>query len=641
MELYPLLPGESIELRAFPTDSDRRIVQRFLPSWADLDEAAAELDTDYDVYFGVAPRRPDASGQIHGRLGNISRCPVVWLDLDAKGNFDKSARREQLQNVLPTALVDSGGGFHAYWVLNANLEPRTAQRLMKGMAAYFQCDDTSDPTRILRVPNTRNYKTDPPKFVDLLYVSNNGPWDPSRLPVAELPERESFVSDRDKRAHIVSTLGIPQHGGTIDSEYFEGRDKALFEYAAFLRDEHYSKIDVLARCREANLLFQPPLANNVVAEKVKSAFTREAAPIITEVVEAPSAIPAGLLPTIDLHDLGNPTPVSWLWEPYVPENRLILMDGEEGIGKGLGCSFLAARFSNDNPFLWFSAEDDPTDDLKPRILAAAHYYGIDAKNIHVNFVTAHPLLNVENETLFSTLEQTLQDKHAKVLVFDPGRSYLGPRSGQRDFSMNNEADIRPTLQRLNRLSRDCSVAVIFVHHWNKNTSAPLKVRSTGSAAFRQVVRLQISMLWDPVMEEGAFGVQKSNIGPTGAVRTYKILPLEQTAVFVPSENLDAAATLEIWGKQREKQAGPIHVIEPSQIVENARDWAFANLEDGDRWPSREDLRRLANITSEQAKMVVQTFTEEKWVVRSAKKEDHGAYIWQPRWVPGSPTQPLS
>lgn len=638
MELYPVLPGESIELRAFPNDGSRRIVQRFLPSWDDLEEAGAELDVDYDVYFGVAPRIPGPDGVVHGRLDNVPRCPVVWLDLDAKGEFTKEDRLAQLALVPPTWLVDSGGGFHAYWVLEHAMAPRDAQRLMKGMAAHFRCDDTSDPTRILRVPNTRNYKTDPPRLVDLIHSAPERVWDPHRLPVAEIHENGSNPSNRDRRAELIKQ-GIPEGGCTIDGEHFSGRDAALFELACYLRDEQYEEKLVLKMCYAANTNFTPSLTSGIVAQKVRSAFTREPAPPIIEIIETeiPALLSGAAFPTINLHDLGEPKETAWLWEPYVPENRLILLDGEEGIGKGLGCSYLAARFSSDHPFLWFSAEDDPTDDLKPRILASADFYGVSRNAVHVDFVTTHPLLNVENEALFSTLEKTLRERDAKVLVFDPGRSYLGPRSGQRDFSMNNEADIRPTLQRLNTLSRDLSVAVVFVHHWNKNTAAPLKMRSTGSAAFRQVVRLQMSMLWDPVSEEGAFGVHKSNIGPTGFVRTYQVKPAGMTAVFVPSEQLDPAATLEIWGKQREKQTAPIHVIEPSQIAENVRDWAFINLEKGERWPSREQLRKLTHITSEQAKTVVTAFVEEKWIIRSPDKKDRGAYLWNPQWTPEDAT----
>lgn len=292
LELYPLLLGESIEVRAFPTDPKHRIIQKFLPGWADVEALAAELDADYDVYFGVAPRHPGSDGRLHGRLENVARCPVVWLDLDAKGKFSKDDRQVQLQIASPNVLVDSGGGYHAYWLLDADLAPKAAQRLMKGMAAYFECDDTSDPTRILRVPNTRNYKTDPPRFVNLIYESTNGSarrWNPDEMPIVPISDDSPAPSaTRDKRIRIIATVGIPKSGGIIDGESFDGRDAAMFEYACFLRDEGYSELETFARCREANLLFDPPLDTNIVATKMRSAFTREAAPNITEVVEPPS-----------------------------------------------------------------------------------------------------------------------------------------------------------------------------------------------------------------------------------------------------------------------------------------------------------------------------------------------------------------
>jgi hypothetical protein len=286
VELYPLLAGESIEIRAFPIEPEGRRIQHFVESWESVDPVTAQLDVDHDVYFGVCPRVPDVRGHLRGTAENVTRCPVVWLDLDAKGAHSKDDRLRQLEEAPPTLLVDSGGGFHAFWRLDQDASPQTARRVMKRMEAFFDSDPVSDPSRILRWPGTRNYKYDPPRFVDIVREDRSGRvWNLLELPQAEVLEEERLPTDREKRAHIIAN-GIPKGGVTINGETFSGRDAAIFEYACYLRDEQHDQTDVLKMCQEANHLMQPPLETNVVAVKVQSAFTREPAPIITEVIEA-------------------------------------------------------------------------------------------------------------------------------------------------------------------------------------------------------------------------------------------------------------------------------------------------------------------------------------------------------------------
>lgn len=78
----------------------------------------------------------------------------------------------------PTAVVASGsGGMHVYWALDRALPPRDWQVLAnslvraataKGLKIDTQC--TVDSARILRIPGTKNFKSDPPKEVKTLLL---------------------------------------------------------------------------------------------------------------------------------------------------------------------------------------------------------------------------------------------------------------------------------------------------------------------------------------------------------------------------------------------------------------------------------------------------------------------------------------
>lgn len=75
----------------------------------------------------------------------------------------------------PTAIVASGGGFHMYWCLSRALTIEEWQPLAYALAEAtkqtgFKCDPqvTIDAARVLRVPGTRNFKYDPPRWVTMV-----------------------------------------------------------------------------------------------------------------------------------------------------------------------------------------------------------------------------------------------------------------------------------------------------------------------------------------------------------------------------------------------------------------------------------------------------------------------------------------
>jgi hypothetical protein len=113
----------------------------------------------WDVYYGVVPRT--------GRGGTAAHCPgkvgVLWADVDAK-NF--SSKEEAFRvisgaRVSPSVIVDSGNGYHLYWLLREEIESPTATMIMKGIAKAIGGDAVADIPRVLRVPGTSNWKRDP------------------------------------------------------------------------------------------------------------------------------------------------------------------------------------------------------------------------------------------------------------------------------------------------------------------------------------------------------------------------------------------------------------------------------------------------------------------------------------------------
>ena len=165
---------------------DSKITQKFYENFTDVISSASKLDKDgYNVYYGLATFKEAGSRKVD----NIKSLQSFFLDLDCgptKDFVDKSAaikalKRFCMAHKLPRpTMIDSGRGVHAYWFLKESIcydvWLPVAERLKQLCAeSNFPADPavTADGARILRIPNTHNYKTDPPTQVQLFGVDEN------------------------------------------------------------------------------------------------------------------------------------------------------------------------------------------------------------------------------------------------------------------------------------------------------------------------------------------------------------------------------------------------------------------------------------------------------------------------------------
>lgn len=120
--------------------------------------AAAQDRAERDVFFGVTPRQ-------HDNKDVVTRATCLWSDFDAKdyGEGGKVAVLEDIQGMgIPTTfLVDSGHGYHAYWMLNDAVPPDQARKAMEHIRKFHGGDPVYNETRLMRFPNTMNRKGEP------------------------------------------------------------------------------------------------------------------------------------------------------------------------------------------------------------------------------------------------------------------------------------------------------------------------------------------------------------------------------------------------------------------------------------------------------------------------------------------------
>ena len=113
----------------------------------------------YDTYVGIGYRKTQLPSTKRGRKSDVLALPALYIDID---HSDYDTVTTTLNNMLPpTFLVSSGGGYHAYWVLEQPTRNLfRAERILAGLATYTNGDTTMSADQIMRLPGTINHKPD-------------------------------------------------------------------------------------------------------------------------------------------------------------------------------------------------------------------------------------------------------------------------------------------------------------------------------------------------------------------------------------------------------------------------------------------------------------------------------------------------
>ena len=167
-----ILSGQGVYCAA--SIRDGKVSHHFAESIDDLIETIDRLVEGKNNVF-VAPNTFNG----HSRKGdNAAYAKSFFIDLDVGNDPQKySSKKEALEDLigfvdhyeLPTPVViDSGNGVHAYWPLKEAL-PSAEWKLYAEKFKAFCADNikidpaiTADVSRIMRCPETLNYKSDPP-----------------------------------------------------------------------------------------------------------------------------------------------------------------------------------------------------------------------------------------------------------------------------------------------------------------------------------------------------------------------------------------------------------------------------------------------------------------------------------------------
>lgn len=140
----------------FPTPS------RHIP----LDNRVALLDTlqrlsdtnrmGWGAYFAVGLRQPGLSRWKRGGAAEVVALPAFYTDIDDP--TDAALIQLRGARLPPSIIVHSGGGYHAYWLLDEpTADLNTARQVLQGLSRTFGGDGLS-PAQSLRLPGSVNHK---------------------------------------------------------------------------------------------------------------------------------------------------------------------------------------------------------------------------------------------------------------------------------------------------------------------------------------------------------------------------------------------------------------------------------------------------------------------------------------------------
>jgi putative DNA primase/helicase len=200
-----------------------------------------------------------------------------------------------------------------------------------------------------------------------------------------------------------------------------------------------------------------------------------------------------------------PEDVRWHWQGYLARRKLTSMVGQEDRKKSFLCSTIAATTnlggawpdgSRPDPghVIYLQGEDGFLDTTLPRLQAA----GAKVTNKPVRSKKA-PYLTVvpprpKAQSLVAALDELenqhylAKGKNLRLLIVDPFNAFLEGR---------NSHLMAGALHHLQRIAEKYDIAVLLVHHFNKQSRRTVREMIYGSSMVLTISRITLAVQADP------------------------------------------------------------------------------------------------------------------------------------------------
>jgi len=183
----------------------------------------------------------------------------------------------------------------------------------------------------------------------------------------------------------------------------------------------------------------------------------------------------------------NPVPVDWLWRPWLPRGKLVILDGNPGCGKSTVALDIAARVTTGAAMptgeadevaqvAVLNAEDATDDTVRPRLDAA----GADCDRVFVWDWRSDPL-SFPGQAAW--LHDRITEHGIRLVVLDTLTSFLGGT-----IDSHRDQDVRSALIPVVDVAGETGATVLAIRHLNKNSQVAAIHRGMGSVAFGALAR---------------------------------------------------------------------------------------------------------------------------------------------------------
>lgn len=521
-------PEDIIEFRPLPPSAGRR--------WSPLSEIPDIVDWLHRVnadeqqrvhaYFGANPRRGIGASQAEGV--KLARC--LFADFDGGTDYEDAMSRIKAADLpWPTAILESGGGIHAWWRLDHPMTDAEAWHVrMKAIASALGSDQSiCDWPRIMRLPGFINWKHEQRPLSVLKDC------DPTRVyPLARLARQavQSVVVQPKSMSDL--TRRFVEEGFTLAA----GRRQTMFTVACDLAARGWGVAEattlIMGQMRRVGLR-QDDLDD--CPRQIANAWKRQRLPVLGSADEATPVTDAAeetrtptLVDAIDAWVKQEETPalptgltsLDSIFDGGLPLGQMTAIAAAPGVGKSALALQLAIMALTQNPGMnaaWCLGEM-----TRPALAARAVTYWCDGKRIshltlqevirkelHSREVGAHlaselgdRLKLIEAPLVVDKIERAVAKDNVKLLIVD----YLQLVKSTRHFQ-DQTGEIIDVLQKLRQITNSRNIATVLVTNIAKGVDHNTEIGNIGKGS-NQI---------DFDVDNFLFGQRTTEVGADGEV----------------------------------------------------------------------------------------------------------------------------
>lgn len=222
--------------------------------------------------------------------------------------------------------------------------------------------------------------------------------------------------------------------------------------------------------------------------------------------------------------------VTWMWQGYLPNNKLVLLEGNPGLGKSTLTCWIAAQVSKGNSFpcgstneprgvLFISAEDGVADTIKPRVEAA----GGDSTAIFcvkgMEYDGVEGITDLSMRTHLEALKAEIIRHSVGMVIIDPLMALIGESKDS-----HKDQAVRAITTPLAQLAEELQVTILAIRHLNKQGSSQAILRGAGSMGIIGSARQALLVGVDPQDDnKRVLAVVKSNLAKKADSLSFELI----------------------------------------------------------------------------------------------------------------------